>query len=384
MKSIPAACAAVLIVYVPVIILLITDGLGSAANGAQIVSLFATPPIVAAGILAVFHKPPKPTMPESSSRSRVSNSPEDSSKDLRSTPKKTRTSSRPSITINFKFAGGSLIGAAIGVAITLLATIVISLMRGPETRPPNLITNLAIIVGAHQNAPKQSLDQASVEEIRNSIAYQTLNYASVITSDGAPRVAFSSLFIEKNPPANKAEAEKKADIGIARIRSTIDAITPSAPGDNLLKALELTSQIPTYGSTLTIMVLDSGLQTYEPLTFQSGLLEQDASAVTTCSLDKSHLIELSRLQGSRVVFIGLGDVVEPQSPLSSTAKSNLAKIWTNIAMASQANNVEQRHFSEPREQNTMQMVPTVPTVPPSPSPSKLTNGVKTETRCGNP
>jgi hypothetical protein len=90
-----------------------------------------------------------------------------------------------------------------------------------------------------------------------------------------------------------------------------------------------------------VIIIDSGLQTTEPLDFGDGLLGDDPKTIV--SYLSTHG-ELPSLAGRHVDFVGLGWTAAPQPTLGTTYQNALVQTWEDIASAAHASCV----WSDPR------------------------------------
>jgi outer membrane protein OmpA-like peptidoglycan-associated protein len=119
------------------------------------------------------------------------------------------------------------------------------------------------------------------------------------------------------------------------------------------------SEVPAGGD---VVMIDSGVQTKEPLNFATGLLSDDPQTIVEY-LKRAH--ELPDLAGKQVYFFGLGWTASPQPSLGISYRSKVVQIWQAIAHAAGAKCV-----GVDQNANTKAAVPNLPAVslvhPPKP------------------
>lgn len=186
-------------------------------------------------------------------------------------------------------------------------------------------TGLGVVVGAHANAPRPKLSPELLGLV--DAAVTDASSVVVVSNEGEPTVVASGSLA--------VEAEN--DLALARLRgeqrdqlsAAVSAVEAGTPENNLLGAIELAARdIASADERRTLAVVDSGLQTVAPLEFQAdGLLQSDPAEV-------ADFLEASRslpdLTGYEVHLNGIGDVAEPQQPLSSSEQKNLRAIWVAV------------------------------------------------------
>ena len=195
---------------------------------------------------------------------------------------------------------------------------------------------LAIVVGARSNMPPPSLTGKAVEAREEALVSQA--YLSVVVADGAPfQMDGAGVLVARDENAVVQKQDRE------RNRQAIDAMLGEAraetPETNLLGALDLASRgISSAPGDHTLVVLDSGLSTVDPLDFRTpGLIDFDPVELAN-SLEVAG--ELPDLSGVDVVFQGLGDTAFPQEKLRRPQRLNLIDIWKTIVEVAGARSVE--------------------------------------------
>jgi outer membrane protein OmpA-like peptidoglycan-associated protein len=234
--------------------------------------------------------------------------------------------------------------------------------------PSCLVPNkpVALAIGARSNSPMPAMS-ATVSKVLTS-AVNADKTITLVRLDGKPRVVFSqALAAGANSQITKQNKDtyvtglNRALSGTAQRTTDIQAQAPQA---DVLDALaEAASVVPAGGD---VIVMDSGLQTIQPLAFQSGLLSDDPALIV-------HYLkragELPPLKGRNVYFVGLGWTASPQPPLGIHGRHEIVQIWKQIAKAAGA-----RCVGSDDTANTRSAVPNRPAVvivPPPPPPPSL-------------
>jgi flagellar motor protein MotB len=184
---------------------------------------------------------------------------------------------------------------------------------------------LAIVVGAHANAPTGPLTGKGAWA-RDVAAAQGSDFQLVV-GDGAPYVAADEALTVDAADEAARQAQREAN------RETIDAAVEEAtartPESDLLAALTLAAQHPVSAPGLrVVLVRDSGLSTTGVLDFrQPGLLDADPEEVADSLADVGQLPALS---GVQVVFQGVGETLPSQPDLDPVRKVQLEAIWDAV------------------------------------------------------
>jgi outer membrane protein OmpA-like peptidoglycan-associated protein len=183
-------------------------------------------------------------------------------------------------------------------------------------------------VGARANSPVPQMP-AAAQTLLNTSA-KARQKVTLIRVDGDPEVVFDKTFTPAggNDVAVNDEFGDFAAAVQAAFNKELKAETAEA---DPLTALTLAARsVPNGGN---IVLLDSGLQTVEPLRFQddNGALFAAEPKDVVDLLRKRDL--LPDLAGSHVLLAGLGNVVEPQAGLDQRLHKRVIAMWTAIAEA---------------------------------------------------
>jgi OOP family OmpA-OmpF porin len=261
---------------------------------------------------------------------------------------------------------------AAAVAVALVGVTATGCGGGGTTGNPATLSScltpgepVALAVGARSNSPMPSLGSAVTAALNDAVtAHQKV---SIVRIDGSPKVVFS----EASPQGSNPQITKQDDApyvttvnqilqGTAQPATDIRAQAPQA---DVLDALaEAASTVPPGGN---VIVMDSGLQTTEPLNFRTGLLADDPQTIVEYLKSTG---ELPALKGRHVYFVSLGWTASPQPPLGIPYRNKVVQIWEQIAKAAGAACV-----TDDSTANTNSAAPNRPPVaivkpPPPPAP----------------
>jgi OOP family OmpA-OmpF porin len=182
---------------------------------------------------------------------------------------------------------------------------------------------VVLVIGARANEPAPSLP-ASVNALITQAVYDGQSIDAV-TVDGDPQRQFSAPFSStaENDLAWRDDVNKFEAAVAAKI-ATLRAVTPEA---DPLEAISRAGDEA--GPSGTVVLIDSGLQTVNPLNFADpGELDADPADIADF-LAANH--ELPHLKGLAVMFVGIGQTARPQAPLDTAQRDNLLAIWEAIA-----------------------------------------------------
>lgn len=189
---------------------------------------------------------------------------------------------------------------------------------------------VAVAIGARSNSPMPALTTAVTDALNSAV--DANKAITLIRLDGNPKVVFQQAFVSgPNTQITKQHRnEYVASLNgvLAGTGQPATDIRAQVPQADVLDALaEAASAVPVGGD---VIVMDSGLQTMEPLDFRTGLLSDDTSSIADYL---KHSRELPNLRGRHVYFIGLGWTASPQPALSISDRQKLVQIWVQIAEA---------------------------------------------------
>ena len=232
---------------------------------------------------------------------------------------------------------------------------------------------VALAIGARSNSPIQMLNTTTNTVLNSAIDANQI--VTLVRLDGKPKIVFSQAFA---PGANSQLTKQARNKYVTNLNQILQGTTQpttdiraQAPQADVLDALaEAASTVPAGGD---VVIMDSGLQTVEPLDFRTGLLSDDPSSIVDYL---RHARELPDLKGRHIDFIGLGWTASPQPALSISLRQKVVQIWEQIAQAAGADCV-----AVDQTANTSNAVPdrppvaivTPPPLPPPPTSCSVVN-----------
>jgi hypothetical protein len=185
---------------------------------------------------------------------------------------------------------------------------------------------LAVVVGAHSNAPDPELTGAAAAARDLAVAQQS--YFSLVVADGAPYQTGGSGPLVADGSTSTARAEQH-EAGRRHVDDMVEQAVAMTPETDLITAMDLVVQTLQGEPGLhTLVVVDSGLSTTGPLDFRRpGLLDADPVEVADSMGDAGTLPDL---RGFSVVFQGLGVTSAPQQELDPARRVRLVEIWKAV------------------------------------------------------
>lgn len=200
--------------------------------------------------------------------------------------------------------------------------------------------SLAIVAGVHSNAG--SFSQNS-ESLYQAVYDACASYGDVtlIRCDGAPEAYFQASIA---PPDVKGlsstRLHTRAQSFAQQILAQLDGAAAVTGELDTLQALRLAGQALSAADTQKeLLVLDTGLST-RGLDFTSGLLDAEPEAVAAALEADSALPDLT---GVSVNWVYLGQVSDPQEPLSPAQQEQLEAIWLAVLLKAGAAEVNFSH-----------------------------------------
>ncbi|MDQ3886263.1 MAG: OmpA family protein [Actinomycetota bacterium] len=226
---------------------------------------------------------------------------------------------------------------------------------------------IAVAVSGRANSPAPVLPPVAdriVSEAAEQVSIDgTGPRLTLVSIDGRPEPLGSAAFTPRSQ--NDIAVSRERRRFLESFRQSVAEVRAKAPEVNDLAALDLAARAAHEGTKPgTVVFVDSGLQTVEPLDFrQPGVLDADPVEVVNFLKRTGAVPDLS---GLTVIFSGIGDTAPPQKALDVARRERLATLWTEIAKAGGANCVQVD--SEPRGGAAPNEVPAVGTVPVPPPP----------------
>jgi OmpA-OmpF porin, OOP family len=192
---------------------------------------------------------------------------------------------------------------------------------------------IVLIIGAHRNAPKPSLDPPILCQL--SAALQAGRLVRIVVASGQPQVIAPQLMPVTGGTLAQQDSPRVQD-DVQRVESAIAAALPGAPGVDDLAALAVAAdEARSVGAFHADLVLiDSGLDDRGALDFTvPGLVAATPEEVANQLKATGNLPDLA---GFTVFLVGIGYTAPPQPPLSDKWRSNVTQIWAAVLKAAAA------------------------------------------------
>jgi hypothetical protein len=204
--------------------------------------------------------------------------------------------------------------------------------RGVHQEPKGA---LAVVVGAHANAPAPLLTGAAARA--RDLAVSQESYFSLVVADGAPFVAEAGPLRVAGDTVGAQQEER--EVNRQRVDDAVASARARTPETDLLAALRVAAEsIQDHRGHRSIVVLDSGLSTTGALDFTNPDVLDAVPQELADALGLSR--RLPPVTGMSVHFVGLGNTAPPQEPLDAIRRVQLQAIWTAITDTAGASHVE--------------------------------------------
>lgn len=191
-------------------------------------------------------------------------------------------------------------------------------------------SGLAIAVGRRANSPDPNVPTEVKRRI--ATAMQDCATITVVRVDGRPSVVGALAFSTGARTDQNLQIDKTAFLN--RVGALINSATALQPEANDLQALSVASGAAGPGGT--VVLIDSGVQTADPLDFRKNNLPTRRAAAVVDALKQQRL--LPSLSGRSVVLDGIGYTAAPQDALASKDQTFLIDLWRGIVSAAGAAN----------------------------------------------
>lgn len=192
----------------------------------------------------------------------------------------------------------------------------------PQPPPPPV----AIAVGARANSPAPALPP----EVRRLVAEAMIGCGeiTVVRVDGRPSVAGSAVF----STAARTEQNFRIDQEnfLAHVTGMLGAARAQHPEANVLGALSLAADAAGPGGT--VVLIDSGVQTTDPIDFRENDLPSRRPQAIADALRRDGL--LPDLGERSVILSGVGYTAAPQGALDDRNSAFVVDLWREIVAAS--------------------------------------------------
>jgi outer membrane protein OmpA-like peptidoglycan-associated protein len=186
---------------------------------------------------------------------------------------------------------------------------------------------MELIIGAHWNAPKPSLDPRLVCQV--AAAIRAGKPVRIVVATGQPYLISPQLASVKGGTIAQQNSPRVQQ-DVQRIQAAIASARPDSPGVDDLAALSVAAdEARSAGDPHAELVLiDSGLDDRGALDFTVPGMVSATPAEVAQQLKASG--NMPDLRGFTVLLIGIGYTAPPQAPLSAKWRSNLTQIWAKV------------------------------------------------------
>lgn len=191
--------------------------------------------------------------------------------------------------------------------------------------PSDTAKPLTLVIGARMGSPVPSLPAEITGLIEQAVTQS--QRVQVVRVDGQPTVALNAdvKLSSKNDERRKREIASH----VQGITSIVTEMKPKQPEANVLGALSEAGRVTPEGGTIVLM--DSGLATTGPLSYQ------DESMFDVLPGDEAAYLkaqsQLPDLKGRSVVLVGLGSTAEPQAELDNALRGRVVELWKAVVSA---------------------------------------------------
>lgn len=221
-----------------------------------------------------------------------------------------------------------LAALALCVPLGFLTTAGCALLVGEEFEfhcPQPAHPPIALAVGARANSPKPAMPT----EVRQLIADGMTGCAkiTVVRVDGRPAVTGSTVFTTTAKTKQNFELDKVNFL--QKIGTMLAEARAQAPEANVLGALGLAAAAAGPGGT--VVLVDSGIQTTDPIDFRKNKLPTKQPKVIADALRRQNL--LPDLHERSVILSGLGYSAAPQGALDDRNRTFVVELWREIVAA---------------------------------------------------
>jgi len=187
---------------------------------------------------------------------------------------------------------------------------------------------LALAIGARANSPAPLIP----DEVGSRIVAATRSCAkiTVVRVDGRPSVVGSLIF------STSAKTQQNLNLDLDGFRKKVNGLIADAkaqqPEANVVQALSVAAGAAGDGGTVAL--IDSGVQTTDPIDFRKHELPSRRPAAVVDALKRQDL--LPDLSGRSVILAGIGYTAAPQDALADKNRAFLVELWRGIVIAAGA------------------------------------------------
>lgn len=198
----------------------------------------------------------------------------------------------------------------------------------PISCPADSGKAVTLVVGARANSPAPRLPD-EIQGLVREAAKQSQKI-QVVRVDGVPTVALTATF--KTEGKNSTIRDRDLRNFLGQTGGYVSALQPKQPQADVLAALTLAARSTPEGGTIVLM--DSGIPTTGPLSFQNAEMFSAPPGEVVAFLRAEKL--LPDLAKRSVVLVGVGDTADPQPALPENLHKQVVALWTSVAEKAEA------------------------------------------------
>lgn len=250
--------------------------------------------------------------------------------------------------------GGRLLRILMTTTIIFVSGALVACRDEPGTCDTRALGGLAIAVGGRANSPRPAVPSLIEAEIQQVIDKGTA--VTVLQVDGRPEIVCTVQYSSNS--VNPAAIERDKQQFVATAKALVSAVRADEAEADVLAALSLAAA--TAGDGGTVVLIDSGIQTTDPLDMRDGsVLAEDPQRVAD---ELARLGQLPDLRGRTVILASIGYTASPQDRLDEYTRLRLTQLWSAI-VARAAGGIAPIIVDGPNTQEAWPDMPPVATVP---------------------
>lgn len=183
---------------------------------------------------------------------------------------------------------------------------------------------VALVVGGRANSASPRVTDEIGRALRQ--AFDNAERTTIVGVDGDPAIAFQTT-PDPGAAANTTNRRFRQEDFVKGLTTAVTRVRSQEPQADVLGAVRVAADV--VGRESTVIIMDSGLQTVEPLNLGHPQTFEQPPGTLVGRLQQQGLV--MDLTGRTIIFAGLGDVAAPQPPLGSTKREHLRQLWQTYA-----------------------------------------------------
>lgn len=222
------------------------------------------------------------------------------------------------------------------ISISLIVVSIMVLFTGCQNTPR---TSTSLVLGIHEKFPLISYNNKSIYDSIYKACYSYGDFSAIVV-DGNPQICASYEIKRPDKMVDSSKHKSIAEDYTNQVSSSLSDAVAQAPEVDTLQAILMSANALNESDCeiKKMLIYDSGLSTAGLLNFaEKNIIDADPQVIVERLNEFNAIPDLS---GIDVSWVGLGEVCENQTRLTTSYKAKLQAIYEAVLKAGNANSID--------------------------------------------